>query len=90
MNRVDAPVGLQAMDVAVANDQLMRPEHVVGVCDWIHEFMARNVYDPVPVKVEEIHLIAKALADALEYAERLGHRFATATTTVSVGPKAPT
>jgi hypothetical protein len=66
---MNAPEGLlQAMDVAVAHNQAMRPEHVLGVSDWLHEFMMRNIDDPVTFSIDEFHLICKALSTAVHHA----------------------
>lgn len=66
--RTDAPVGLlHAMEKSIANDIPMRQEHVEGTADWLHEFIAMNVDDPVTFTIDEVHLLAKALSSGLHY-----------------------
>lgn len=72
-HRAGAPFGLiQAMDAAISSDTRMRPEHIAGTHEWLLQFIVENGVDPVPVTVDELHLICKAFGDILE---RLESRF---------------
>lgn len=66
LNRPTVPPGLiVALDGALDSGTRMRPEHIAGVLDWLHELVATNVDNPVSVSVDELVLVAHALGDAI-------------------------
>ncbi len=62
---------LQAMDHAIAKRSRLHSVHIGEVERWLTRVIAMNVDDPVELSVSELHLVTKALSDAIDDARDL-------------------
>ena len=53
-----------AVDGALESGTRMRPEHIYGVLDWLHDVIAKSP-PPVVLSLDELVLIAHAFGDAI-------------------------